>query len=292
LKQPNFFIVGAPKCGTTAWVEYLSTHPEIVFSIQKEPHYFSTDFPDFRWASNEEEYLANFQHAREQECIGEASVQYLYSKVAARNIFKFCPKAKIIIFLRNHASFLRSYHNQLLKNLDEDIHDFSLAWSLSGQRNEEQIPETCRESQFLNYKKIGKFSEQVARYFTYFSDNQIKIIWFEEWTSNPKGTHLEILEFLGLADDGRMLFPVVHDAKYNKFNFISKLIQRPPNWVRSISSVLKKLLGRRRLGISHKLRSVNTRHGYLSPEFDSKMEQEINEYYRSDLRYFDSLNNR
>ena len=27
-RGPNLFIVGAPKCGTTAWVEYLRTHPE------------------------------------------------------------------------------------------------------------------------------------------------------------------------------------------------------------------------------------------------------------------------
>jgi len=29
--RPNLFIVGAPKCGTTAWVEYLRTHPDIFF---------------------------------------------------------------------------------------------------------------------------------------------------------------------------------------------------------------------------------------------------------------------
>ncbi len=287
--RPNFFIIGAPKCGTTAWVQYLSTHPEIAFSIHKEPHYFSSDFPNFRWASNEEEYLANFKHVCEETRIGEASVQYLFSEVAAKKIYEFCPQAKIIIFLRNHVTFLRSYHNQLLKNLDENIQDFSHAWSLSGKRREAEIPSTCREPRLLDYKKVGFFSEQVARYFALFSSEQIKIVWFEDWTLNPKRTHIKLLEFLGLEDDGRLEFPAVNEAKHNKYNFISKLVQRPPDWVINIVTNLKHLLGMKRLYISRILRGLNNRRGYLSLEFDSSIKRKINDYYRSDLEYFDSL---
>ena len=38
---PNFFIVGAMKCGTTSLYEYLKIVPEIYMSEIKEPHYFS-----------------------------------------------------------------------------------------------------------------------------------------------------------------------------------------------------------------------------------------------------------
>ncbi|MBM3518373.1 MAG: sulfotransferase [Alphaproteobacteria bacterium] len=41
-RKPNFFIVGAPKSGTTAMDAYLSEHPD-VFMAQKEPHYFAVD---------------------------------------------------------------------------------------------------------------------------------------------------------------------------------------------------------------------------------------------------------
>ena len=50
--RPNLFIVGAPKCGTTAWVEYLRTHPDIFFPEIKEPHYFATDLPGMRWTDS------------------------------------------------------------------------------------------------------------------------------------------------------------------------------------------------------------------------------------------------
>jgi hypothetical protein len=43
LRKPNFFILGAPKCGTTSLAEWLGTHPNIFLSAVKEPHFFNTD---------------------------------------------------------------------------------------------------------------------------------------------------------------------------------------------------------------------------------------------------------
>ena len=39
---PNFLIIGASKCGTTALYYYLKQHPEISFPELKEPKYFSS----------------------------------------------------------------------------------------------------------------------------------------------------------------------------------------------------------------------------------------------------------
>ncbi|MDD9875087.1 MAG: sulfotransferase, partial [Gammaproteobacteria bacterium] len=40
-KKPNFFIIGAPKCGTTSLDAWLKSHPRI-FTAVKEPNYFNT----------------------------------------------------------------------------------------------------------------------------------------------------------------------------------------------------------------------------------------------------------
>jgi len=37
----DFFIVGAPKAGTTSLYHYLNEHPQVEMSSQKEPDYFS-----------------------------------------------------------------------------------------------------------------------------------------------------------------------------------------------------------------------------------------------------------
>ena len=46
LEGPDFFIVGAPKCGTTAMADYLGQHPEIGMCPRKETHVFATDLYD------------------------------------------------------------------------------------------------------------------------------------------------------------------------------------------------------------------------------------------------------
>lgn len=48
----NLFIIGAPKCGTTAWHEHLSQHSDITFSETKETYFVSAGFPNFRWATH------------------------------------------------------------------------------------------------------------------------------------------------------------------------------------------------------------------------------------------------
>ena len=42
-QKPDFFIVGAPKCGTTSLYYYLRQHPQIFMPDYKEPHYFGKD---------------------------------------------------------------------------------------------------------------------------------------------------------------------------------------------------------------------------------------------------------
>ena len=39
----NFFIVGAPKSGTTSLYKYLDQHEDICMSSIKEPNYFSSE---------------------------------------------------------------------------------------------------------------------------------------------------------------------------------------------------------------------------------------------------------
>ena len=45
--RPNFFILGAPKCGTTSVAAWLSEHQEVYMSPTKEPHFFNTDHKRF-----------------------------------------------------------------------------------------------------------------------------------------------------------------------------------------------------------------------------------------------------
>src|SRR5881296_627147 len=75
-RMPTFFIVGAPRCGTTALYSYLRQHPDVFLPDNKEPHFFNTDMNSGGAIRDESEYLALFASARDQARIGEASVYY------------------------------------------------------------------------------------------------------------------------------------------------------------------------------------------------------------------------
>jgi uncharacterized protein with GYD domain len=124
--RPNFVILGAPKCGTTALSEYLREHPRVFVSRPKEPHYFCDDW-DYYYAPGErtqEHYLHLFDDATDDHlAIGEASVWYLYSTTAARNIAAFDPAMRVIVMVRNPVELVPSLHSQLRYMLDEDEPD-------------------------------------------------------------------------------------------------------------------------------------------------------------------------
>src|SRR5690554_4562039 len=72
--KPDFFIVGAPKCGTTAMYQYLKAHPEVFMPAYKEPHYFAEDFHG-AWIERfrqQEDYLKLFADAGNAKRVGEA----------------------------------------------------------------------------------------------------------------------------------------------------------------------------------------------------------------------------
>jgi Sulfotransferase family len=68
--KPNFFILGAPKCGTTSLAVWLSEHPHI-YMPQKEPHFFNTDHR--RFLNSRVGYERLFAGANERHrVVGEA----------------------------------------------------------------------------------------------------------------------------------------------------------------------------------------------------------------------------
>ncbi len=98
-ERPDFVIAGAARCGTTALHEYLALHPAVFMPVLKEPGFFSTDLPG--GVSTLEEYRALFAPAPAHALTGEASTQYLYSKVALERLTAHNPQVRIIVILRN-----------------------------------------------------------------------------------------------------------------------------------------------------------------------------------------------
>ncbi len=261
MSKPNFFIVGAPKCGTTALSEYLREHPNIYMCEPKEPHFFDYDFEEYRVVKTLDHYLALFDaSSSEHIAIGDASACYLYSSVALKEIYQFDPQAKIIVMLRNPIDLAYSYHSQLFYASDENEPDFEKAWRLQDIRKEgKKIPPRCRDSALLQYAAVARLGEQVERLLTIFPREQIEIILFDDFAKNTKEVYDRILKFLEVPNDNRTDFKRINQNKNHKLKAVGSFSERPPKLLTTMIMQVKKLLGIERLYLLDAVRHLNNK---------------------------------
>ncbi|TAN52523.1 MAG: sulfotransferase [Methylococcaceae bacterium] len=227
MTQPNFFIVGAPKCGTTALSRYLQEHPQIFMCDPKEPHYFADDLPRHRYVDNLDAYQALFRPAVTQRIVGEASVGYLFSAVALSNIRAYNPEAKIIAMVRNPLEMALSLHGQLLYAAYEDETDFATAWHRQAERRSGlHIPPACRAPAFLQYAEVCRLGRQIERLLDIFPANHVKIIVFDDLAADTAAVYRDVLHFLGLPDDGRTAFARVNSAKRPRSRRLAQFVAK------------------------------------------------------------------
>jgi hypothetical protein len=293
MTQPNFFIIGAPKCGTTALCEYLKDHPNIYISDPKEPHYFTLDFEQYRITRSLEEYLTLFDESTPKHmAIGEGSVFYLYSSVALQKIYEFDPQSKIIVMLRNPIDLVYSFHSQLIYSADEGEMNFEKAWRSQNQRKQGQnIPRQCREPALLQYAEVGKLGQQIARLLDIFPSEQIEIIWFEDFVSSTKQVYDRVLDFLEVPNDGRTDFIRINENKKHKFGLLGNFAAKPPTLLTSVAMKAKKAVGIERLNIIDTIRSFNTTVVAREP-LSASLRSELTAEFRPDLEKLSQLLNK
>ena len=194
--KPNFFIVGAPKSGTTNISYYLMQHPQVFMPENLEPYYFARlDIPqnyERGIISDEKKYLNLFKNAKNCKAIGESSPVYLYCPHSALEIKNRFPNSKIIISLRNPIEIAYSeYFSLKFMGFDKNRSFNELLDS-----SKEQLDQN--EFHIDSLLEAGFYSKHIKRFQKIFSKNQIKIIIFEEYIKNTIPTINSILSFLDI----------------------------------------------------------------------------------------------
>lgn len=288
-RLPDFFIVGAPKCGTTALYHYLSMHPGIYMPTFKEPHFFSGDFPRFGKIHDLESYLDLFEDAPDNARTGEASVWYLYSNCAISRILDANPDARIIAMLRNPVTMAKSLHRQLILSLREDIVDFESAWRAQyDRRSGKHLPLYCPEPSHLQYADVCRYSRQVERMLAVVPEAQLKILIYEEFFSDVRAQYDSVTEFLGVECDRRTVFPHINVAREPKRNWLWQFIRRPPfplDRLHGPAQSLARLLGLRPIKLLNDLDSRAARELPSNPTFD----RELYDFFASDVAALEKL---
>jgi Sulfotransferase family len=204
-RVPDFFIVGHPKCGTTALYEMLRRQPRIYMPALKEPQFFAEEMrPGARpkhLPDTIDDYLALFDGARADQLAGEASPSYLRSPAAPAKIAALTPKARIVAILREPASFLRSVHLQFVQAMIEPEHDLRRALALEDERRQgRSIPRHSYWPRALLYSEHVRYVEQLRRYHAAFSPENVLVLIYDDFRADNEGTVRDLLRFLGVRD--------------------------------------------------------------------------------------------
>lgn len=217
--KPDFFIVGAPRCGTTALSTYLAEHPRIGFSKPKETQFFCTDLPGIRFhTADPQEYLKLcFGHCAGENylAIGEGSVWNLYSKDALANILRFNPEARFIIIVRNPIDLCVALYEKRREMLQEDQPSFEQAWRLEEARRQGLgMPASFRkEFGVPGYRNVASLGQQVERAFSLIPRRQRMLIVFDDFVADVAAGYAQVLAFLGVPHDGRKEFPRINEGQ-------------------------------------------------------------------------------
>jgi len=194
--RPEFFIVGAPKSGTTSLYRYLEQHPDIYMSSFKEPNYYCPDTAasaETPFYSTEHSYLALFDDAKPGQLCGEASSIYLRAPESPALIRDDVPNAKIIIVLREPGE--RAYSHYQMRYRSGDLTTgFSECFTLDDPR----------DKNLIGFQRLvigpGFYGQQVPRYLDEFGPDNVLVLIADDFFAEPEAGTRRVLSFLGIGD--------------------------------------------------------------------------------------------
>lgn len=285
-RLPDFFIIGAPKCGTTALYLYLRQHPDVFMPFHKEPLYFGTDLARRYGRLTAADYEALFRPARPEQRVGEASAWYLYSRSAASEIRDAVPNAQIIVMLRNPVDVMYAQHSQLLFNQQEDIADFAQALAAEEDRAAgRRLPPGPIRPENLLYRRMARFSEQLPRYLDAFGRERVHVIIFDDLVADTSVVYRSTLQFLGVDDRFQPAFERANESKRVRSRWLQQLVYDPPV-VRRLAPIL------RRHPLVHAVRnrilSVNSSPA-TRPPMDTALRAQLTREFEPEVRRLSDL---
>jgi Sulfotransferase family len=202
---PDFFLIGAPKAGTTALHAALSRHPRLHLSPVKEPKFFLCDGIPPRghagpgdahsareWIWRRDRYEALFAGAPAGALRGESTPFYLHDPRAHERLRALVPEARLIALLRDPVDRAHSNWLHLWSDGLEPIPD---------------LPAACRAEEgraragwapFWHYRGLGRYGEQLEHLYSLFDPAQVHVLRYRQLVDQPEATLDGIAEFLGV----------------------------------------------------------------------------------------------
>jgi hypothetical protein len=212
---PNFIVIGAAKSATTTLTRVLGRHPDIFMAKPKEPKFFGRRYDKgWNW------YAKLFEDGSQARLRGEGSTMYSSTlpsfEHTAALMHRYLPETKIIYMTRHPLDRLVSQWRHI-KGKHPGTRDFA------------ELLQTSR----LQHLLLGcsMYHQRISSFRSFFPDDQILCLTFEDLLASPQQTLEAVLDFLGLATEpGQLLnegsqLPLVNEAGQQGRRYVEK-----PEW--------------------------------------------------------------
>jgi hypothetical protein len=186
---PNFFVIGAAKCGTTSLAYYLGQHPEIHISPVKEPRFFAAPDPRHPFPGRRIGTLAEYEALFDADAPmrGEASAAYSqhpWRPGVAGRIHDLVPDARFVYLVGDPIRRVESHYMQTVAE-EGEIRPIAAAL---GDIEEPRHPAICP----------GRYAQQLEQYLAHFAQERILVVDRDDLQQRRSATLSSVFSFLGV----------------------------------------------------------------------------------------------
>ena len=188
---PDFVIIGAMKCGTSALYANLSQHQHVERAAKKELNYFDAHFD-----KGVEWYRSQFPSPRwkdgRRSITGEATPNYLPHPSVPERMAQQLPQARLIVLLRNPIDRAYSHYHHRLRKIRE-TRSFEEA-IIEEEKTQPHNP--------FGYLSRGIYVDQLVSWSKFFNEEQMLVLKSEDFFERPQETLKLVLDwnYLGFVD--------------------------------------------------------------------------------------------
>jgi hypothetical protein len=280
---PNFIVIGAAKAGTTALYWYLAEHPQVFMSPVKETNYFAYGLDaQGRLLYGDPElhsfpvrslldYERLFADADDALAIGEASPIYLECPQAANRIQRLLPESRLICSLRHPVE--RAYS------------DYQMYLRSRGRRlapSRDLTADAIWAQPDSHWMQIGRYHEQLTRYFDVFPRDQIHVFLFDDLRRGALEAVRGVYRFLGI-DPG---FVPDLEAPHNIGGLPENRLLESLLTSSRIKSAVEPWIPKGAANWVRRLRTGNMR---PAPPLPAELTKELTRYFREDIKLTEEL---
>jgi hypothetical protein len=289
---PDFFVLGAPKAGTTALHAALDRHPQIHMSAVKEPKFFlchgepprhngpGDRHSDREWIWRRSDYESLFDDAPTSARKGESTPLYLADPAAHRAIHELVPRAQMIVIVRDPVD--RAYSNwaHLWSDGLEPVGNFLEACKLEEERM------AAGWAPFWQYLSLGRYGEQLQHLHTLFPRPTVHVVRYRDLVDVPSETLDGICRFLGVQSGVVTEVPTANVGTYVDPSPLTGALQATVRGGARLGSLLPPRVWRT---TSEPLRRAIQRQPRHRPELAREDRAQLVGYFASDVALLEEL---